>query len=308
MSRRAKMHVKHARTAEVFTNTEIALPRWAGTTKKCARRRRRERQFWFFEHPQWNNAISKKYTFMQWISLVFESVKICNHFLNTPSEIHASDLPLAKFKVARHYAQCHFQQNKQYSIRGVEKTKIVNGNEGGNNKKMWTATRAGTTKLIFSTPPAREAHFRASTIVANEKKVALAWVAETLRCKIASARKVSKSYMVYHSNSKAHVRWVPNASRRWKTCVPATHSQQTCAKKTFSHERCCKNQKCEAQRRRQAKKKWTAPRAGTLFLCFATPPGREQQNIRKVSFCIRTERDKLHAFHQLKWRRPQRVG
>ena len=185
MSRRAKMHVKHARTAEVFTNTEIALPRWAGTTKKCARRRRRERQFWFFEHPQWNNAISKKYTFMQWISLVFESVKICNHFLNTPSEIHASDLPLAKFKVARHYAQCHFQQNKQYSSGGVEKTKIVNGNEGGNNKKMWTATRAGTTKLIFSTPPAREAHFRASTIVANEKK-RLLWLGWQRHCVVKS--------------------------------------------------------------------------------------------------------------------------
>ena len=185
MSRRAKMHGQHARTAEVFTNTEIALPRWVGTTKKCARRRRRERQFWFFEHPQWNNAISKKYTFMQWISLVFESVKICNHFLNTPSEIHASDLPLAKFKVARHYAQCHFQQNKQYSSGGVEKTKIVNGNEGGNNKKMWTATRAGTTKLIFSTPPAREAHFRASTIVANEKK-RLLWLGWQRHCVVKS--------------------------------------------------------------------------------------------------------------------------
>ena len=106
MSRRAKMHVKHARTAEVFTNTEIALPRWVGTTKKCARRRRRERQFWFFEHPQWNNAMSKKYTFMQWISLFFETSKICYRFLNTPSKIHASDLPLAKFKVARHYVHC----------------------------------------------------------------------------------------------------------------------------------------------------------------------------------------------------------
>ena len=192
--------------------------------------------------------------------------------------------------------------------------------EGLKKHKLWTTTRAGTTKkcerqrgrerqnwfsrhlqrgkLIFV--PAQSSRMK--------KKVALAWVAETLRCKIASARKVSKSYMVYHSNSKAHVRWVPNASRRWKTWVPATHSQQTCAKKTFSHERCRKNQKCEAQRRRQAKKKWTAPRAGTLFLCFATPPGRERQNIRKVSFCIRTERDKLHAFHQLKWRRSRRVG
>ena len=56
------------------------------------------------------------------------------------------------------------------------------------------------------------------------------------------------------------------------------------------------------------KKKWTARRAGTRFLCFATPPGREQQNIRKVSFCIRTEHDKLHAFHKLKWRKSQRVG
>ena len=159
MSRRAKMHVKHARTAEVFTNTEIALPRWAGTTKNCARRRRRERQFWFFEHPQWNNAISKTYTFMQWISLVFESVKICNHFLNTPSEIHASDLPLAKFKVARHYAQCDLQQNQQYSSGGVEKTKIVNGNEGGNNKKCerqrrrerqnWFSRHLQRGKLIF---------------------------------------------------------------------------------------------------------------------------------------------------------------
>ena len=66
----------------------------------------------------------------------FESFKICNHFLNTPNEIHASDLPLAKFKVAKHYAQCHFQRNKQYSIRGVEKIKTVNGNEGESNKKM----------------------------------------------------------------------------------------------------------------------------------------------------------------------------
>ena len=66
----------------------------------------------------------------------FESCKICRGFLNTPSEIHASELPHAKFKVAKHYAQCEFKQNKQYSIRGVEKTKIVNGNEGGSNKKM----------------------------------------------------------------------------------------------------------------------------------------------------------------------------
>ena len=50
--------------------------------------------------------------------------------------MHASDLPIAKFKVAKHYAQCEFQQNKQYSIRGVEKAKIVNGNEGGSNTKM----------------------------------------------------------------------------------------------------------------------------------------------------------------------------
>ena len=178
-----------------------------------------------------------------------------------------------------------------------EQQKNVNGNEGGNDKIDFLDTSSAGSSFSCQ-------HNRREW----KKKVALAWVAETLRCKIASARKVSKSYMVYHSNSKAHVRWVPNASRRWKTWVPATRSQQTCAKKTFSHERCCKNQKCEAQRRRQAKKKWTAPRAGTLFLCFATPPGREQQNIRKVSFCIRTERDNLHAFHQLKWRSPQRVG
>ena len=122
---------------------------------------------------------------MLWISLHFASSKYCYRFLVTPSKIHASDLPLAKFKVARHYAQCHFQQNKQYSSGGVEKTKIVNGNEGGNNKKMWTATRAGTTKLIFSTPPAREAHFRASTIVANEKK-RLLWLGWQRHCVVKS--------------------------------------------------------------------------------------------------------------------------
>ena len=38
---------------------------------------------------------------------------------------------------------------------------------------MLTATRARTTKLTFSTPLAREAHFRASTIVANAKKTLL---------------------------------------------------------------------------------------------------------------------------------------
>ena len=42
---RAKTHVQHARAAEVLTNTEIAFPRRAATTKKCARRRGWERQF-----------------------------------------------------------------------------------------------------------------------------------------------------------------------------------------------------------------------------------------------------------------------
>ena len=73
---------------------------------------------------------------MQGISLVFETSKICYRFLNTPSKIHASDLPLAKFKVAKHYAQCHSKENTQYSTRGVEKSKIANGNEGESNKKM----------------------------------------------------------------------------------------------------------------------------------------------------------------------------
>ena len=102
--------------------------------------------------------------------MVFLYCKICDHFLNTPSKIRASDLSLAKIKVARHYAQCHFQQNKQYSIRGVEKIKTVNGNEGESNKKMWAATRAGTTTLTSATPPAREAHFYARTIFADWKK------------------------------------------------------------------------------------------------------------------------------------------
>lgn len=93
--------------------------------------------------------------------------------MNTPSEIHASDLPRAEIKAAKHYAQCHFKQNKQYFIRGVQKTKIVSGNEGGSNKKISTGTKAGTSQMIVSTPLAREAHFATSAIVANEKKVVL---------------------------------------------------------------------------------------------------------------------------------------
>ena len=42
---RAKTYGQHARAAEVLTNTETALPRRAAATKKCARRRRWERQF-----------------------------------------------------------------------------------------------------------------------------------------------------------------------------------------------------------------------------------------------------------------------
>lgn len=103
----------------------------------------------------------------------FEFKKICLRFLNTPSEIHASDLPRAEIKAAKHYAQCHFKQNKQYFIRGVQKTKIVSGNEGGSNKKISTGTKAGTSQMIVSTPLAREAHFATSAIVANEKKVVL---------------------------------------------------------------------------------------------------------------------------------------
>ena len=98
---------------------------------------------------------------------------ILNTFLHTPSEIRTSIFAIAQFHAAKCYAQCRFKQNKQYSIRGVMKTEFVNGNEGGNNKKMLAATRAGTTKLMFSTPPAREAHFCVNTIIANEKKVLL---------------------------------------------------------------------------------------------------------------------------------------
>ena len=68
--------------------------------------------------------------------MIFESTRICIHFLNTPSEIHAPNLAHAKITLAKRYAQCDSTQNKQYSIRGVEKTKTVNGNEGGSNKKM----------------------------------------------------------------------------------------------------------------------------------------------------------------------------
>ena len=50
--------------------------------------------------------------------------KICHSFLNTPSEIHVSDLPHAKSKVAKHYAQCDFKQNDAYFIRGVKKAKL----------------------------------------------------------------------------------------------------------------------------------------------------------------------------------------
>ena len=42
---RTKTHAQHALAAEVFTNTEIALPRKAATAKTCARRREWERQF-----------------------------------------------------------------------------------------------------------------------------------------------------------------------------------------------------------------------------------------------------------------------
>ena len=90
--------------------------------------------------------MAQKFTFMQIISWVFEYCQICLRFFNTPSEIHTSYLPRAKSKVAKHDAQCDFEQNQAYSIRGVEQNQQicererrreqqqnVNGNEGGNN-------------------------------------------------------------------------------------------------------------------------------------------------------------------------------
>ena len=73
---------------------------------------------------------------MQRISLIVENYRICIHFLKTPSEIHVSNLARAKIKLAKRYAQCHSMQSKQYFIRGVKKTTIVHGNEGGSIKKM----------------------------------------------------------------------------------------------------------------------------------------------------------------------------
>ena len=175
-SGRAKTHGQHARAAEVLTNTEIAFPRKAATSKKCARRRGWERQFWVCAHLQWNNALSKIYTFMQFIEIWILGNRL--RFFNTPSKIHASDLRRAEIKAAKRYAH---------------------GNEGGatkrrrSNKKMQTATKARITELTFSTPPTREAHFAGSTTVADETKSnAAAWVAETLRCKTACTRKVLK--------------------------------------------------------------------------------------------------------------------
>ena len=82
------------------------------------------------------------------------------------------------------------------------------------------------------------------------KNVAVAWTAETLRCKIACARKVLKSYVVYHSNLKTRVQSVPKACWRWKTRTPATHLHQAYGKKSII-----------AREVLQKPKMWRAPRA-----------------------------------------------
>ena len=102
--------------------------------------------------------------------MVFENLKIHIHFLHTPSEIRASIFAVTQFAAARHYAQCHFKQNMHYSIGGVEKTKNRIPTQGGDDKKMCTAPRAGTRKPSFSTPLAREARFWFAKNVAVEKK------------------------------------------------------------------------------------------------------------------------------------------
>ena len=102
--------------------------------------------------------------------MAFKYYKNRFRFLSTPSEIHASTLPRAIIKLAKRYAQCCSKQNKQYHSGGVEKTILGNLDEGGSNNKMCTATRVRATKLSFSTPLTREAHFCVSTITVNEKK------------------------------------------------------------------------------------------------------------------------------------------
>ena len=67
-------------------------------------------------------------------------------------------------------------------------TNIASGNKGESNNKISTATQAGASQMIVLAHLAREAHFAASTIVANEKSSVETLVAETLRCKIACAR------------------------------------------------------------------------------------------------------------------------
>lgn len=156
--------------------------------------------------------------------------------------------------------------------------------EGFKKQKMWTATRAGATKKC-ERQRGREQHNWLSRHLQREKlifvppqssrtkkSVAAAWVAETLRCKIACARKVLKSYVVHHSNSKTRVRWVPNACWRWKTWTPATHFQQAHAKQAFSHERCCKNQKCDARRGRHAQKKVNGMEGENAISAFRDTP------------------------------------
>ena len=117
------------------------------------------------------------HTFLQRISMVFEILKINIPFLHTPSEIRASIFAVTQFAAARHYAQCHFKQNMHYCIGGVEKTKNRIPTQGGDDKKMCTAPKAGTRKPSFSTPLTRETRFWFAKSAAVEKKrlLALGW-------------------------------------------------------------------------------------------------------------------------------------
>ena len=68
--------------------------------------------------------------------MVLDNRRIPVHFLHTPNKIRTSICAVAQFEAARHYAQCHFKQNMQCYIGGVENTIFSTLDEGAGVKNM----------------------------------------------------------------------------------------------------------------------------------------------------------------------------
>ena len=107
--------------------------------------------------------------------MVFAYRKICLHFLNTPREIHAPDLPRAQIRVAKHYTQCYFKQNKQCYSRGVQQT-----DEKTCERQRWREQQHVLSRYLLCA----KLIFCDNTFVANEKCLAVARVADALCCEI----------------------------------------------------------------------------------------------------------------------------